>query len=94
VLFLGYPTYSLTVMLALLVSTGIGSLRTERDVTLRVAPAAASVGLALIALLVYVAPLVFAQLLGAPLRCASRCRSCCGAVGLVLEFLPARHPHR
>jgi len=70
VLFLGYPTYSLTVvMLSLLVSTGIGSLLTERVTSgfesrlpLRL------VGLVLLAgLLVYGAPLVFAQLLGAPL---------------------------
>ena len=70
VLFLGYPTYSLTVvMLSLLVSTGIGSLRTER-VTARFESRLPLrlLGLALIAaLLVYGAPLVFARLLGAPL---------------------------
>ena len=70
VLFLGYPTYSLTVvMLSLLVSTGIGSLLTER-VTSRfeLRLPLRLVGLVVLAgLLVYGAPLVFARLLGAPL---------------------------
>ncbi len=70
VLFLGYPTYSLTVvMLSLLVSTGVGSLLTERvtsqferGLPLRLLGVAAIAGV-----LVYGAPFVFAQLLGAPL---------------------------
>jgi len=70
VLFLGYPTYSLTVvMLSLLVSTGIGSLLTER-VTSRFEarlPLRLLLLAALSALLVYGAPFVFSWLLGAPL---------------------------
>jgi len=70
VLFLGYPTYSLTVVMAsLLVSTGIGSLLSER-VTSRFESRLPLrlVGLALLAgLLVYGAPVVFAHLLGTPL---------------------------
>jgi hypothetical protein len=70
VLFLGYPTYSLTVvMLSLLVFTGIGSLRTER-VTSRFEarlPLRLVVLAVLSGLLVYGAPYVFAQLLGTPL---------------------------
>jgi SAM-dependent methyltransferase len=70
VLFLGYPTYSLTVvMLSLLVSTGIGSLRTER-VTSRFEsrlPLRLLLLAGLAAALVYGAPFAFEQLLGAPL---------------------------
>ncbi len=69
VLFLGYPTYSLTVvMLSLLVSTGVGSLATER---VR-GPLAAALPVRLAALLLLVvgwlavAPRVFDALLGAP----------------------------
>jgi hypothetical protein len=70
VLFLGYPTYSLSVvMFALLASTGVGSLLTERvssrfeaRLPLRLFWLA---GLA--ALLVHAAPFVFERLLGAPL---------------------------
>jgi SAM-dependent methyltransferase len=69
VLFLGYPTYSLTVvMLSLLVSTGLGSLATER---VRGSVAAAlPVRLAALLLLgavwLLAAPRIFAALLGAP----------------------------
>ena len=71
VLFLGYPTYSLTVvMLSLLVSTGIGSLLTERvNSRFELAPAAAArwAWRCSRACSCTGRPLVFAQLLGAPL---------------------------
>jgi hypothetical protein len=70
VLFLGYPTYSLTVvMLSLLVSTGVGSLVTGRvDSRFASRLPLRLVALALLAgLLVVGAPRVFERLLGAPL---------------------------
>jgi hypothetical protein len=70
VLFLGYPTYSLTVvMLSLLVSTGLGSLASER-VQGRLAAALPLRLLLLLALAgawLLAAPAVFAAVLGAPL---------------------------
>jgi SAM-dependent methyltransferase len=70
VLFLGYPTYSLTVvMLSLLVSTGIGSLRTARVESRFEArlPLRLLLLAAVAAALVYGAPFLFDRLLGAPL---------------------------
>ncbi len=70
VLFLGYPTYSLTVvMLALLVSTGVGSLLTEKIQSDFAAALPRRLGLlvALVALYLLGTPLVFDALLGVPL---------------------------
>jgi len=70
VLFLGYPTYSLTVvMLSLLVSAGVGSLYTERvrdDFTKGLAP---RLGLLVVLVAFYLLgmPSIFDALLGAPL---------------------------
>ncbi len=69
VLFLGYPTYALTVvMLSLLVSTGLGSLASERvQGNLAAAlPARLAALLVLVAAWLAGAPRVFAALLGAP----------------------------
>jgi hypothetical protein len=70
VLFLGYPTYSLTVvMLSLLVSTGLGSLASERvrGPLARALPARLAALLVLGAAWLAGAPRVFDALLGAPL---------------------------
>lgn len=70
VLFLGYPTYSLTVvMLALLVSTGVGSLATGRIESgfARALPGRLALLVGLVAALLLGAPRVFDALLGAPL---------------------------
>jgi hypothetical protein len=70
VLFLGYPTYSLTVvMLSLLVSTGVGSLATERvrGPLAGALPGRLAALLLLVAAWLVAAPLVFDALLGAPL---------------------------
>jgi spermidine synthase len=70
VLFLGYPTYSLTVvMLALLVSTGVGSLLTERTAGdfARTLPRRLALLVALAGGYVLATPLVFDALLGAAL---------------------------
>ncbi len=70
VLFLGYPTYSLTVvMLSLLVSTGVGSLLTERiqERFAEALPLRLGILLALVAAYLLGTPLVFDALLGSPL---------------------------
>src|SRR5262249_32631516 len=70
VLFLGYPTYSLTVvMLSLLVSTGVGSLASERvrDGLAAALPRRLLLLIALVAGWLALAPQVFAGLLGAAL---------------------------
>jgi hypothetical protein len=70
VLFLGYPTYSLTVvMLSLLVSTGVGSLATERvrGSLAGALPARLAALLLLVAAWLAAAPRIFDALLGAPL---------------------------
>jgi hypothetical protein len=70
VLFLGYPTYSLTVvMLSLLASTGVGSLLSERvrEPIARVLPARLAALALLVAGWLVAAPAVFDALLGAPL---------------------------
>jgi hypothetical protein len=69
VLFLGYPTHSLTVvMLSLLVSTGLGSLLSERarEPLARALPARLLLLAALVAVWLAAVPSVFAALLGAP----------------------------
>jgi len=69
VLFLGYPTYSLTVvMLSLLVSTGVGSLATERvrGPLARALPVRLAWLLLLVAAWLGAVPSVFDALLGAP----------------------------
>jgi predicted membrane-bound spermidine synthase len=70
VLFLGYPTYSLTVvMLSLLVSTGLGSLLTERIQQDFAAALPPRLGLLLLLVVAYLlgTPWVFDALLGVPL---------------------------
>jgi hypothetical protein len=70
VLFLGYPTYSLTVvLLSLLVSTGAGSLASERvrGALARALPARLAALCVLVAAWLAGAPGVFDALLGAPL---------------------------
>jgi SAM-dependent methyltransferase len=70
VLFLGYPTYSLTVvMLSLLVSTGLGSLLTERVQDGFAAALPPRLAMLLVLGLGYLlgTPVVFDALLGAPL---------------------------
>lgn len=70
VLFLGYPTYSLTVvMLSLLVSTGVGSLMTERVQSgfTRTLPLRLALLLGLVAVYLLGLPLIFDALLGVPL---------------------------
>jgi len=70
VLFLGYPTYSLTVvMLSLLVSTGVGSLLSERvrEPVARALPARLAALAGLVAVWLVAVPAVFEALLGAPL---------------------------
>jgi len=93
VLFLGYPTYSLTVvMLSLLVSTGIGSLLTERITAdfERALPQRLALVLVLAGAYLVGTPLVFDALLGAPL--AARVAVSIGLIvplGLVLgAFFP------
>lgn len=70
VLFLGYPTYSLTVvLLSLLVSTGFGSLLTERVQSdfERALPVRLGLLLGLVTLYLVGIPRLFDSLLGAPL---------------------------
>jgi hypothetical protein len=70
VLFLGYPTYSLTVvMLSLLVSTGVGSLLTERIQERFAAALPLRLGILLVLVAAYLlgTPLVFDALLGSGL---------------------------
>jgi predicted membrane-bound spermidine synthase len=70
VLFLGYPTYSLTVvMLSLLISTGVGSLLSERvrEPLAAALPARLAALVLLVGAWLVAAPAVFDALLGAPL---------------------------